>query len=275
MEVGSSLTPHPSSLGMLSLESLTAGYGGAPALCEFSLQVASGQIAAVIGPNGCGKSTLLRCVAGLVAPSGGRVRLDEDDVALLPPRERARRVALLPQHFVGGDELSVEAMALLGRTPYLAPYGAPSPHDCAVAARALQATDAAGLSGRRVAQLSGGERQRVMLARALAQQPRVLLLDEPTSNLDIRYQYEILDAIRRLARSENLAVVLVLHQINLAAAVADVMALLNSSGTTRACGTPEQVMTQENLEAVYQTPLIVAAHPQSGRPQARSAWVFQ
>lgn len=260
---------------MLCLESLTAGYGGAPALCELSLQVASGQIAAVIGPNGCGKSTLLRCVAGLVAASSGRVRLGDDDVALLSPRERARRVALLPQHFAGGDDLSVEEMALLGRTPYLAPYGAPSPNDHAVAARALQATDAAGLSRRRVSELSGGERQRVMLARALAQQPRVLLLDEPTSNLDIRYQYEILDTIRRLARGENLAVVLVLHQINLAAAVADVMALLNAGGTTRACGTPQQVMTQENLEAVYQTPLSVAAHPQSGRPQARSAWVFE
>ena len=105
--------------------------------------------------------------------------------------------------------------------------------------------------------------------------PRVLLLDEPTSNLDIRYQYEILDTIRHLTRSENLAVMLVLHQINLAASVADVMALLNSGGTTRACGPPAHVMTQENLEAVYQTPLTVAPHPQSGRPQARSAWVFE
>ena len=136
MNCASSLIPHPSSLEMLCLESLTAGYGGAPALCDFSLQVASGQIAAVIGPNGCGKSTLLRCVAGLIAPSGGRVRLDDDDVTLLPPRERARRVALLPQHFAGGDDLTVEEMALLGRTPYLPPYGAPSPNDHAVAARA-------------------------------------------------------------------------------------------------------------------------------------------
>ena len=254
---------------------MTAGYGGVPVLHDFSLHVAAGEIAAVIGPNGCGKSTLLRCTAGLLRPHSGRVLVNGEDIHGLAPRERARRIALLPQHFVGGENLSAEHMAMLGRTPYLPPYGAPATIDHAVVERALRAVDAWSLRGRPVGELSGGERQRVMLARALAQEPQVLLLDEPTSNLDIRYQYEVLAVVRRLARREHLAVLLVLHQINLAAAVADTMVLLGSGGEVRASGTPAQVMTVEHLRAVYDMPLLIAPHPRSGRPQAQSAWVFE
>jgi len=258
---------------MLSIESLTAGYGEKIVLHEVSLAVAPGEVAAVIGPNGCGKSTLLRSAAGLLRPRAGSVRLGGDDVLRLEPRERARRVALLPQHFEGGNALTVEEMTLLGRTPHLPPYGAPAKRDHDIVARSLEAVGAMEFAGRRIGQLSGGERQRVLLARALAQQPRVLLLDEPISNLDVRYQCEILDLARRLAKTENLAVVVVLHQINLAATIADTMLLLDA-GRVHATGTPQSVMTQENLEAVYRAPLRVAPHPLSGRPQAQMMWEF-
>jgi iron complex transport system ATP-binding protein len=183
----------------------------------------------------------------------------------------------LPQSFAGElwNDLDVEEVVLAGRTPFMPPYGAPLHSDYAGTERALQSVGAWALRHRAVNELSGGERQRVGLARALAQEPRVLLLDEPTSNLDVRYQHEILDVVLRLARRQNLTAVLVLHQINLAAAVADVMVLLNGDGTTRSSGAPAQVMTTENLQAVYETPLTVSPHPRTGRPQAQSNWVFE
>jgi iron complex transport system ATP-binding protein len=262
---------------MLSIENLHADYGRGPVLRDFSLGVEARQVAAVIGPNGCGKSTMLRCVSGLMRPQLGRVRVAGQDVATLSGRERARQMALLPQNFAGElwNDLDVEEVVLAGRTPFMPPYGTPSRNDEEKVAQALQSVGAWELRGRSVNELSGGERQRVGLARALAQEPRVLLLDEPTSNLDVRYQHEILDTVLRLARRQNLTAVLVLHQINLAAAVADVMVLLNSDGTTRACGAPAQVMTTENLQAVYEMPLTVSLHPRSGRPQAQSNWIFE
>lgn len=235
--------------------------------------MAPGEIACVIGPNGCGKSTLLRCAAGLLCPQSGKVEIAGDDICALEARERARRVALLPQHFEGGRDLLVKEMVLLGRTPHLPPYGAPSKKDHEIAHRALENVGATQFAKRRIGELSGGERQRVLLARALAQQPQVLLLDEPISSLDIRFQCEILDLVRRLVKGENLAVMAVLHQINLASAIADTLLLLNE-GRTVAQGTPDKVMTKENLEAVYQTPLRLAPHPQSGRPQAQMMWDF-
>ncbi|HEX8236040.1 MAG TPA: ABC transporter ATP-binding protein [Abditibacteriaceae bacterium] len=262
---------------MLSIENLCAGYGRGPVLRDFSLRVEAGQVAAVIGPNGCGKSTMLRCVSGLMSAQSGRVLVAGQDVSSLPGRERARQIALLPQNFAGDlwNDLDVEEVVLAGRTPFMPPYGAPSRTDYMETERALQAVGAWGLRRRPVSELSGGERQRVGLARALAQEPRVLLLDEPTSNLDVRYQHEILDVVLRLARHQKLTAVLVLHQINLAAAVADVMVLLNGDGTTRSRGAPAQVMTTENLQAVYETPLTVSLHPRSRRPQAQSNWVFE
>lgn len=260
---------------MLIVDSLTAGYGAVPVLHDVTLQVAPGELMAVLGPNGCGKSTLLRCMAGLLAPQLGQVTINGAEVGGLAPRERARRVALLPQSFEGGGELAVATMVMLGRTPYMPPYGMPTQHDWEIVETALGAVHVETMRARRVGALSGGERQRVMLARALAQQPQVLLLDEPTSHLDIRYQHEILGLARRLARAESLAVVLVLHQINLAAAVADKLVLLAANGCIRAAGAVDEVITEAHLEAVYGVPLRVARHPRSGRPQAHSLWVFE
>jgi iron complex transport system ATP-binding protein len=261
---------------MLSIEKVCAGYGKELVLRDFSLRVQAGEVASVIGPNGCGKSTMLRCVSGLMTPQSGRVLVAEQNVATLPLRERARHLALLPQNFAGAlwSDLSVEELVLTGRTPYLSPYGSPSATDRSIVERVLRVVHAWEMRARPVQELSGGERQRVGLARALAQEARVLLLDEPTSNLDVRYQHEILDLVLRLARTEDLSTLLVLHQINLAAAVSDHMVLLNGDGTTRAAGSAQQVMTTENLQAVYATPLTVTPHPRSGRPQAQSDWVF-
>jgi len=262
---------------MLQIENLVAGYVKTPVLRDFSLRANAGEVVAVIGPNGCGKSTLLRCIAGTLAPQSGNILVDSENVRQLSGRERARRVALLPQNFAASDgwtNLTVEEVVLAGRTPYLPPYGAASRQDHLVVQDVLQAVDALPMRARLLNELSGGERQRVGLARALAQQPRLLLLDEPTSNLDIRYAHELLHLVFRVARRDRLAVVVVLHQINLAAAMADKMVLLRADGQTQAQGEPTFVMTEENLQSVYQSPLSISLHPRSGRPQAQSNWVF-
>ncbi len=259
---------------MIQISNLHASYGKTPVLQDVSLHVQAGEIAAIIGPNGCGKSTLLRCITGLMKPQSGQILLEGKKSESYQSREKARLLAVLPQKFDGGEELTSEEMVMIGRTPFLSNYGAPSTLDNQIVTRVMAQTNTEIFRERRIGELSGGERQRVLLARALAQQPKILLLDEPTSNLDIRYQFEILDLVFKLSREENLAVVLVLHQINLAAAVADTILLLDSNGKPRALGAPSKVMTSENLEAVYGVPLRVSLHPKSGRPQAQSDWSF-
>lgn len=259
---------------MLDIQFLSAGYSTENILQNVSLQVAAGEIASVIGPNGCGKSTLLRCITGQLKARSGRVRVEGDDVSQMAPRCRARRIALLPQFFAGDEDLTVEETVALGRTPHLPAYGTLGKHDREIVHRVLDATDTTQFASRRINELSGGERQRVGLARALAQEPRVLLLDEPTSNLDLRYQHELLSLVRRLARQDLFAVVLVLHQINLASSISDSMLLLQN-GQTRAFGSPQEVMTRDNLQEVYGLPLTVSPHPLSGKPQAQSAWQFE
>lgn len=259
----------------LIIENLNAGYHAHKhVLNDVSLRVAPGEIAAVIGPNGCGKSTLLRCISGLLKPEAGHIFLAGKELAALAPRERAQKMALLAQSFAGDHSMSVEETVLLGRTPFLSAYGVPTRHDREIAAHVMQQTNVESMRHRTLGELSGGEKQRVLLARALAQQPEILLLDEPTSNLDIRYQFELLELVFGLARREKIAVVLVLHQINLAAAVADTLLLLGEDGRMHGSGKPEEVMTRENLEAVYRVPLEIFTHPRSLRPQARADWTF-
>jgi iron complex transport system ATP-binding protein len=259
---------------MLIIQNLNAAYDDKVVLHHFNLQVSAGEIATISGPNGSGKSTVLRCMAGLNKPQSGKVLLDGHDIFALENRARAGSVAILPQHSEGGGSLTVEQMVMLGRTPHLPPYAKPSRQDHALITKAMRQTGTLEFRSRYFQHLSGGERQRVLMARSLAQQPKVLLLDEPTSNLDLRYQYQILQLVHTLARQEKLAVVLVLHQINLAAAISDTLLLLREGGFTVASGAPANVMTEANLSAVYDVPLKVTPHPLTGRPQAQSMWIF-
>lgn len=258
---------------MLEIENISAGYSDHNVLHDVSLTVKAGEIAAVIGPNGCGKSTLLRCVTGQLKLRSGTISIESQDVSQMNPRARAAKIALLPQFFSGDDDMTVYETVALGRTPHLSPYGTLSKNDVEITHRVLDATQTKAFAQRKISELSGGERQRVGLARALAQQPRVLLLDEPTSNLDLRFQHELLALVKKSARTEKIAVVLVLHQINLAAAVCDSMTLLKD-GKTRAQGKPQSVMTTDNLQDVFGLPLTVSLNEKSGRPQAQSAWAF-
>jgi iron complex transport system ATP-binding protein len=192
------------------------------------LELCQGRITAVVGPNGAGKSTLLRHLAGLERPQVGQVRLAGDDLAALPPRLRARRLAYLPQRSSLAYDLQVRELVLLGRAPYLPAFGAPAAADHAAVAAALARVDLAGLADRNVRSLSGGELQRVMLARMLAGAADVLILDEPTAALDIGHALGFLAQLRRLA-ADGAAIAVALHDLDLARRFSDDAVLLGGS----------------------------------------------
>jgi len=247
-------------MGTMQIQNLTCSYNGQSVLKEFSLSVEPGQVLILIGPNGAGKTTLLRAVARLLRPRLGTVLLDGQDVWRLPPRDLARQLALAPQTNGLSLPLTVDQAIVLGRAPHrgwLLPFSA---DDRAVVNRVLRQTGLLALRDRRLTDLSGGEQRRVILARALVQEPLVLLMDEPTANLDMKYQAEILDLVRGLAHNEGLTVIITLHDVNHAALYADRLALL-AEGRLLAVGEPADVLIPSRLEQAYSIPVIVTRHP--------------
>jgi iron complex transport system ATP-binding protein len=213
------------------------------------LTVAPGSWLGLIGPNGAGKTTLLRAIAGVVE-SFGITTVDGDDLADLPPRDRARRVALVPQRPIIPPGMDAFTYVLLGRTPHLSYFAAEGKHDVEIAGAALVELGVGDLSRRDISTLSGGELQRVVLARALAQEPEILLLDEPTSALDVGNQQQVLEVIDGMRSARGLTVVAAIHDLTLAAQFCDRLALL-ADGELVATGTPHQVLTEETIRVHY------------------------
>lgn len=243
---------------------VTVRYGDREAVSDVDLVVEPGEILGIIGPNGSGKSTLVRALGGLRTPDRGEVLLDGRGLQAVGRRERGRAIALVPQETRVSFPLSVRELVLLGRSPHTGAFGWETVNDLAVAQRAMERADVASLAGRPIDELSGGERQRAVLARALAQEPRVLLLDEPTTYLDLRHTVRLLDLVRTLCREERLAVVLVLHDLNLAGMYCDRLALL-SGGRRHSYGPPAEVLVYPDLCAVYGTDLYVAPNDVTGQ----------
>jgi iron complex transport system ATP-binding protein len=232
---------------------------------DIYLNVLPGEILAIIGPNGAGKSTLIRAISGVITPRQGTIQVQGVDIAKLSPMQTARYLAVVPQARELPGAYTVYQTVLLGRTPYLSWFGQAGKNDHARVRLALDWTQTTSLAGRQISQLSGGEQQRVLLARALAQDTPILLLDEPTTHLDLEHQSGLLNLIRDLTVQNHLSVLMVLHDLNLAGLYADRVALL-VRGQIEANGRPKEVLTADRLSAVYNVPVNVIPHPEYGTP---------
>jgi iron complex transport system ATP-binding protein len=249
----------------IELSGLSFGYGERLLFDGFNLEVASGEFLGVIGPNGAGKSTLLRLVAGLLRPARGSVRILGRDLGALGRREVARTLGVVLQENPFAFDYTVSDVVMMGRNPYLGRFQSPGKHDREAVNAALEFVDALFLKDKRINSISAGERQRVVMARALAQEPGILMLDEATSHLDIAHQQLIARILSDLNR-QGKTVVFLSHDLNLAALYCSRILLLDR-GKTVACDVPERVITAELIRAVYGVEPIVTRHPQTGSPQ--------
>ena len=249
----------------LRLERMTLGYGERVVLRNITLEVASGQMLGLVGPNGSGKSTLIRVITRLIALRDGRMFLNGREIRQLSRESLARIVAVVPQNAYLPELFTALEVVLMGRTPHLGRFRHEGARDFAIAWQAMEATDTLGLVERRVGELSGGERQRLCLARALAQEPKVLLLDEPTAHLDINHQAETLDLVRALCHNRGLAVLAALHDLNLAAQYCDRLVMI-AGGGIHSQGRPGEVITAASIREVYGVDVDIQPHPVNGLP---------
>jgi iron complex transport system ATP-binding protein len=248
----------------VEVREVTFAYGAAPVLDRVSLTARAGELVGLVGPNGAGKSTLIRLVAGLAAPQSGAARLAGLDPAVAPRREVARLAALVPQEAHAAWPFTVRDAVMMGRTPRQGLFAVPSRLDEQAVERALAACDLADVADRRLDALSGGERRRIFFARALAQEPRVLLLDEPTAFLDLGHQIAAMRMAEQAARA-GLCVLAVLHDLNLAAAYCDRLVVL-SQGRVVAEGAAADVLTPERIREVWGVPVWRGENGADGAP---------
>lgn len=251
---------------ILRMESVCFQYPGREVFHGLTFGLEEGEVLGLIGPNSSGKTTLLKLMDGLLNPRRGKVFLEGKDLRKVPRREVARKIAVVPQEMEAPFSFTAGEIVLMGRAPYMGRFGWEKQRDLKIAREGMALTDIAHLEKRPFAELSQGEKQRVLIARALAQEPRVMLLDEPTSHLDINHQVEINGLIRSLNVEKNLTVMNISHDLNLAAEYSHRIVLL-SSGSIYAMGTPSMVITEENIRRVYETMVMVEKNPVSGAPR--------
>ncbi len=249
----------------LRADGVRLGYGDRTIVPGLDLEVDAGRITVIVGANACGKSTLLRALSRMLTPSHGHVLLDGQDIATLPTKQVARVLGLLPQSPTAPEGITVADLVARGRSPHQGIFTRWTSDDDLAVARALKLTDTAELADRAVDELSGGQRQRVWIAMALAQQTDLLLLDEPTTFLDLRHQVDVLDLVTDLNRERGTTVVMVLHDLNLAARYADTIVAMRA-GEIAAVGSPADVLSPELVEEVFGLASQVIPDPVSGKP---------
>ncbi|MCI2424854.1 ABC transporter ATP-binding protein [Candidatus Acetothermia bacterium] len=250
---------------MIELKDVSIGYNRRPILTGINFQVASEEIVGLIGPNASGKTTLLKGINRLVRLFTGRILVNGIDIAIIDRGALARLLATVPQNPTLPAAFTAFELVLMGRTPHLGLLRYEGSKDIAIAWQAMEATQTAYLAERRIGELSGGERQQLVIARALTQQPKAILLDEPTANLDINHQIETLNLIKRLCREQRLAAIIAQHDLNLAAQYCDQVVLLHR-GEIYAKGTPQDVITTQNIKAVYGAEVAIHPHPVNQLP---------
>jgi iron complex transport system ATP-binding protein len=250
---------------LLRIDNLSAGYYNEDIIKGVSLDVRTGDFMGIIGPNGSGKTTLLRLCSKILRPRQGRIYFSEKDIFTMELKEFCRQVAFVSQDISTDFSFSVMEMVLMGRIPHLKRLQFETKKDTEICERALTLTGSAELKEKMINELSAGERQRAIIARALAQEPVLLLLDEPTAHLDIGHQIQVMDLLKKLNHQNNLTIVMILHDLNLASAYCNRICLLDNGNIFKE-GRAEDVLTYKNIEAVYKTVVLVNTNPVTGRP---------
>jgi len=249
---------------ILNIQNLCCGYPKFQ-LSDINMNVQKGSFAGIIGPNGSGKTTLFRAITGTLSLKSGKILLTDQNLRALSPRLRAQNIAIVSQ-FIEAGEMSVEDYVLMGRIPYHSRFSFfESEDDFRIARKYMEMTDTLRFKDQLMSELSGGEQQLAAIARALTQQPELLLLDEPTSHLDITHQVHILNVLQQLNQELGLSVLMVIHDLNLASEYCDQLILVNE-GKIHTQGKPEDVLTFQNIEDVYKTVVVTQNNPLSGKP---------
>jgi iron complex transport system ATP-binding protein len=253
-------------MSIICAQNIHCRYADKPVIDDMSFALGEAQIVAVIGPNGSGKTTLLKIINATLFPNTGQMLIEGKDTRLWSHQEIARTVAIVPQESPAIFSFFAEEIVLMGRFPHLSSWAFEDKKDYRIVRDAMAKTDSLSFAHRRFNELSAGERQRVLLARALAQEPKILLLDESTVFLDLKHQSQFLSLLRQLNRDDNLTVVFVTHDVNLAGQNADQILLLYN-GKKYAIGSPAEVITAANIKEVYDVDVLVDQNPHNGLPR--------
>lgn len=249
----------------IEVRDISLGYFHKEVLKNVTFQALPGEMVGLIGPNGCGKSTIIRALTRIISPYRGRIFLDDKDIVSIPRQKLARILGVVPQTPLLPSAFTAFEVVLMGRNPHLGLFQYEGLREREIAWQAMEKTMTLGLASRRVGELSGGEIQCLLIARVLVQETKAILLDEPTANLDIGRQAEILNLIKNLCRANNMTVLAALHDLNLAAQYCDRLVLINN-GRVHAQGIPSEVITPQNVTEVYGTENCVYSHPANGLP---------
>lgn len=249
----------------LTAKDISLGYGERDIITGLSVDIAPGKVTSIVGPNGCGKSTLLRSLSRLLRPTGGEIFLDGKAISEIPTKQLAASLGLLPQSPIAPDGIVVTDLVGRGRTPHQGLLGRWSQEDYDIVQESMEMTGVAELAERSIDELSGGQRQRVWIAMALAQRTDILLLDEPTTYLDIKHQLEVLDLLVELNETHGTTIAMVIHDLNLAARYSDELIAV-SNGNVYAQGSPQDVLTQQTVKDVFGVDSVIVEDPVSGLP---------
>jgi iron complex transport system ATP-binding protein len=252
-------------MAKLEIENITLDYGQRPVIRDISFRLRPGELLGLVGPNGCGKTSVIKSLSRILTPGSGRILLDGNELSAIPRNTLARLIGVIPQNPSLPETFTVFEVVILGRNPHLGLLSAETARDMAIVWQAMERTGITQLAKRRIGELSGGEKQRVTIARVLAQQPQIILMDEPTANLDISQQMDILNLITGMCREKNTAGMIAIHDLNIAAQYCTSIIMLKN-GQIYAEGVPCQVITAENVREVFGADTTIYHHPENNLP---------